>query len=68
MWAGVGTLSRALYRISGDAERIHGQSDVFDGAIVAFALAYADQSEKDHTALALAVRSGSVKAAFEKTA
>ena len=43
-----------------------GKSDAFDRAIAAFSLAYADQNEKDHAALARAVRSGKVKAVFEE--
>jgi hypothetical protein len=42
-----------------------GKSDVLDKAIAAFAVAYADQNEKDHDALERAVRSGKVKAVFE---
>jgi uncharacterized protein (DUF2252 family) len=42
-----------------------GKSDAFDRAIAAFSAAYADQNEKDHAALARAVRSGKVKAEFE---
>ena len=42
-----------------------GKSDVFDNALAAFALAYADQNEKDHAALDRAVRAGKVKAVFE---
>jgi hypothetical protein len=39
--------------------------DAFDRAIAAFSMAYADRNEKDHTALARAVRESKVKAAFE---
>lgn len=42
-----------------------GKSEAFDEAIASFALAYADQNEKDHAALQRAVRSGTVKAVFE---
>ena len=42
-----------------------GKSEVFDNALAAFALAYADQNEKDHAALDRAVRAGKVKAVFE---
>ena len=42
-----------------------GRSDVFDNALAAFALAYADQNEKDHAALKRAVRAGKVKAVME---
>ena len=43
-----------------------GKSDTFDQAIASFSLAYADQNEKDHTALDRAVRKGKVKAVFEE--
>ncbi len=43
-----------------------GKSDTFDQAIAGFAVAYADQNERDHAALARAVKKGQVKAAFEK--
>jgi uncharacterized protein (DUF2252 family) len=43
-----------------------GKSDVFDEAIAAFSMAYADQNEKDHAALARAVKKGTVKAIFEQ--
>ncbi len=43
-----------------------GKSDVMDKALAAFARAYADQNEKDHAALARAVRKGKVKAVFEE--
>jgi uncharacterized protein (DUF2252 family) len=43
-----------------------GKSEVFDEAIVAFSMAYADQNEKDHAALELAVRKKQVKAVFEE--
>jgi hypothetical protein len=43
-----------------------GKSDAFDRAIAAFSLAYADQNERDHTALRRAVRKGQVKAVFEE--
>jgi hypothetical protein len=45
-----------------------GKSDAFDEAIATFSMAYADQNEKDHAALARAVRSGKVKAEFEQAA
>jgi len=54
---------------SGDAAVISGylgKSDIFDKAIGAFAIAYADQNEKDHTALKRAIRDGKVEAVFEK--
>ncbi len=43
-----------------------GKSDVFDKAIAAFSVAYADQNEKDHAALARAIRKGTLKAEFEE--
>jgi uncharacterized protein (DUF2252 family) len=43
-----------------------GKSDALDRAMAAFATAYADQNEKDHTALTRAVRKGKVKAVFEE--
>ena len=54
---------------SGDAAMISGymgKSDTFDRAIGQFALAYADQNEKDHAALVAAVKSGRIKAIMEK--
>jgi uncharacterized protein (DUF2252 family) len=42
-----------------------GKSDTFDKAVAAFSVAYADQNEKDHSALDRAVRRGKVKAVFE---
>jgi uncharacterized protein (DUF2252 family) len=54
---------------SGDAAVISGylgKSDIFDKAIAAFSIAYADQNEKDHTALKRAIRDGKVEAVFEK--
>lgn len=43
-----------------------GKSDTFDQAIVEFSVDYADQNEKDHAALAKAIKSGKVKAVFEQ--
>jgi hypothetical protein len=45
-----------------------GKSDVFDRAIAAFSLAYADQNERDHAALDRAVKQGTVPAVFEEEA
>jgi len=42
-----------------------GKSDTFDKAIAAFAIAYADQSERDHAIFKRAVRSGRVKVVME---
>jgi len=57
-------LARAHAR-SGDAAAIAGyigSRDTFDQAIVEFAEAYADQTERDHGALADAIRSGRIAA------
>jgi uncharacterized protein (DUF2252 family) len=43
-----------------------GKSDVMDKALAAFSVAYADQNEKDHAALARAIRKGKVQAVFEE--
>jgi uncharacterized protein (DUF2252 family) len=54
---------------SGDAATICGylgKSDTFDQAIGEFALAYADQNEKDHAALVAAVKAGRIKALVEE--
>ena len=61
------TLARAHAR-SGDAAMISGymgKSDVFDRAIERFAVSYADQTERDHEALANAVRSGRIEVLME---
>jgi hypothetical protein len=61
------TLARAHAK-SGDAATISGylgKSDAFDRALGEFALAYADQTRKDHTALLKAIRSGRVEALQE---
>jgi hypothetical protein len=42
-----------------------GKSDALDRALVSFAVAYADQNERDHAAFDRAVRAGKVKAFFE---
>ena len=58
------TLARAHAR-SGDRIAIAaylGGSDVFDRAVTEFAAAYADQNERDHQALADAVKSGRIAA------
>jgi uncharacterized protein (DUF2252 family) len=52
----------------GDAAMISGylgKSDVFDQALGKFALAYADQNEKDYAAMLSAVKSGRLKASLE---
>ncbi len=58
------TLAKAHAR-SGDPIAISaycGTSDTLDRAVAEFAVAYADQNEKDHEALVAAVKSGRVKA------
>ncbi len=62
-WCGA-TLARAHAR-SGQPALISGylgKSDAFPQAIAAFALAYADQVERDHECLARAVRAGKLEA------
>jgi uncharacterized protein (DUF2252 family) len=61
------TLARAHAR-SGDSAAIAGYlgaSDVFDGAITAFAEAYADQNERDYAALLEAIATGRIEAQVE---
>ncbi len=43
-----------------------GKSDALDRALAAFAVAYANQNERDHAALRAAVRKGKVEAVFEE--
>jgi len=43
-----------------------GRSAAFDEAIAAFSMGYADQNEKDHSALERAIQKGKVKAVFEE--
>jgi uncharacterized protein (DUF2252 family) len=43
-----------------------GKQDEFDKAIGRFALAYADQAEKDHASLKAAVRAGKIKVELER--
>ncbi len=50
---------------SGDAALIAGylgKGEAFDEVVTRFAVAYADQTERDHAALAAAVRVGRLKA------
>jgi uncharacterized protein (DUF2252 family) len=61
------TLARAHAR-SGDRIAIAsylGKSDAFDRAVASFAEAYADQNERDHAALAKAVKKGRIQATVE---
>jgi hypothetical protein len=62
------TLARAHAK-SGDGARISGylgKGDKFDRALGQFALAYADQIERDHAALVQAVNTGRVEALMEE--
>jgi uncharacterized protein (DUF2252 family) len=59
-------LSHARSGTPGMISGYMGNGEVFDRAIAAFSIAYADQNEKDHAALARAVRDGKVKAVFEE--
>jgi hypothetical protein len=57
------TLARAHAR-SGEPATIRGylgKSDVFDQAVADFAIAYGDQSERDHETLMKAVRAGKLE-------
>jgi hypothetical protein len=62
-WCG-GTLARAHAR-SGEPALISGylgKRDQFDRAIAAFAVAYADQCERDHECMRKAIRQGWLEA------
>jgi hypothetical protein len=64
-----GTVLARAHAKSGNAATISGylgKSDVFDQALGDFALAYADQTVRDHAALVAAVNSGRVKALVEE--
>ncbi len=69
-YAGIcGTVLARAHARSGDAAKISGylgKSDVFDQAMGEFALAYADQTVRDHAALVAAERSGRIKALVEE--
>ena len=58
-------LSHARSGLSSMLSGYMGKSEVFDEAIAAFSMAYADQNEKDHAALERAVRRGTLKAVIE---
>jgi hypothetical protein len=45
-----------------------GRNDRFDNALVAFAELYADQNDRDHAALAAAVKAGKVSADLSRAA
>jgi hypothetical protein len=57
-------LARAHAKVSGVSEMAGylGSSDEFDEAMGRFAVAYADQTERDHAVLKAAVRRGTVEA------
>jgi thiamine monophosphate kinase len=60
-------LARAHAR-SGDAAVLTGymgKSTAFEDALADFSVVYADQNERDHAALAAAVRSGKVEVQME---
>ena len=62
------SLARSHAR-SGDPAMISGylgKSNTFDLAIANFAVAYANQTERDHQALVTAVKSGQIAAVEEK--
>jgi hypothetical protein len=59
-------LSHARSGLSTVLSGYMGKSDVFDEAIAAFSMAYADQNEKDHLALERAARKGTLEAVFEE--
>ena len=64
-----GTVLARAHAKSGDAAKISGylgKTDVFDQAIGKFALAYADQTVRDHAALVAAVKAGRIKALVEE--
>jgi len=65
-WCGKAlALSHARSGRSATLSGYMGKSETFDKAVAAFSVAYADQNEKDHSALDRAVRRGKVKAEFE---
>ena len=57
-------MARAHAKVGGVSEIASdlGSSDEFDEAMGRFAIAYADQTERDHAALKVAVRRGTVEA------
>ena len=62
------TVARAHAR-SGDPGMIAGylgSKEVFDKAVATFAVAYADQAERDHAAMAAAVRKGRIEVVLER--
>jgi uncharacterized protein (DUF2252 family) len=66
-WCGKAlALSHARSGLSATLSGYMGKSDIFDEAITKFAMAYADQNERDHAAVQRAVRKGTLKAVFEE--
>ena len=66
-WCGEAlALSHSRSGVSAALSGYMGKSDIFDEAIAKFAMAYADQNEKDHGAVERAVRKGTLKAVFEE--
>ena len=66
-WCGQAlALSHARSGLSAVLSGYMGKSEVFDEAIAAFSMAYADQNERDHAALERAVRKKLVQAVFEE--
>jgi uncharacterized protein (DUF2252 family) len=69
-YAGIcGTVLARAHAKSGAGAKISGylgKTDVFDQAIGAFSLAYADQTIRDHAALVKAVKAGRLKALMEE--
>jgi len=70
LYAGLcGRMLAHAHAKSGDAATITGylgKSDAFDQAIGRFALAYADQNEKDYAVLVTAAKTGRIKAEVEE--
>jgi hypothetical protein len=64
MWNYADGRWREHMRVPGDAAQIAGylgNSDAFDKAMVKFAFAYAELTQKDHELFVKAVRSGRIK-------
>jgi uncharacterized protein (DUF2252 family) len=64
-----GSVLARAHAKSGDAAKISGylgKSDAFDQALGEFALAYADQTVRDHAALVAAVKAGRIEALVEE--
>jgi uncharacterized protein (DUF2252 family) len=62
-------LARAHAKAGGEEQRISGylgNTDNFDEAMGSFAVAYADQTERDHAALKAAVRAGKIDVHLEQ--